>query len=59
MGRRTPNFASITRAALRAELHAFKAALEAKADADGQAFYDTYLEPFWKLDQTLIPSTWI
>jgi hypothetical protein len=52
-----PNFATISRAALRAEKEAFEAAMVTNADA--KAFYDTYLQPFWKMDTSLIPETWI
>jgi hypothetical protein len=52
-----PNYATISRAALRAEKEAFEALMAANADA--KAFYDTYLYPLWKMDPSLIPETWI
>jgi hypothetical protein len=55
--RRMPNYATISRAALRAEKEAFEALMATNADA--KAFYDTYLQPFWKMDPALIPETWI
>jgi hypothetical protein len=59
IGRAQPNFNSISRAALKAERDAFEAALATTPNAEGQAFLDGYLEPFWKLNPELIEATWI
>jgi hypothetical protein len=59
IGRAAPGFSKISRKALKAEIDAFEAALKATPNADGQEFLNNYLMPFWKLDTTVIPATWI
>jgi hypothetical protein len=59
IGRPAPNFARLARPMLAGEVARFEEALNDTPNAEAQAFYDKILRPFWKLDATLIPSTWI
>jgi hypothetical protein len=57
IGRTPPNFAKMSRPALKAEKEAFEAA--AGSNADAKAFYDSVFLPFWKLKPAIVPETWI
>lgn len=59
IGRKVPDFANITRKALKTEKAAFAAALAATPNADAQAFFDKYMDGFWHLKPDVIPSGWI
>jgi hypothetical protein len=55
--RATPNYAKMSRAALTIEKSVFEATSATSADA--KEFYDKLLLPFYQLDRSIIPETWI
>ncbi|HEX6032767.1 MAG TPA: hypothetical protein VFY90_15150, partial [Tepidiformaceae bacterium] len=59
IGRPAPAFSRLPRPALADEVRQFEEALNVSPNADAQAFYDSILRPFWKLDTTIVPATWI
>ena len=57
--RAPPNFAGMSRPALKAEKEALEAVLASSPNPDMQAFFDNVYLPFWKLAPDFVDSTWI